>query len=724
MDARAVVWVGLIGAIGLINPMGWGLVAAAPPKQPAQAETQGVKAPYDASGQTPRLQGLWSPDPAPQRLVQVLPPVLRLHAQPDAGSEIVAQVARGQLLTWLREVQGWAAVDLGGGRIGWVPPAPSPDAPLLQALAGPGPARFARDETGAAGPGDAPGSSPHKAAAAQRPGRAPNLVTLPPLEPGRITAPHPRSAPVPDALPDRWRLMQTLGLRYPLYDPYNQNVLKGDLPVLQHLAPDLFFNLGVVSDNLIEHRQVPTPVAAVVSRQPGALDIAGRPQQSVQAHTLLLSLGLTQGNTTFKPPDFELRFAPAFQFNRVQVGEAGALFIDPTRGTERRHQAFGVQELFLDVHLRNVSSRYDFDSLRVGIQPFSTDFRGFLFNDLPLGIRLFGNRDNNLLQYNLALFRRLEKDTNSGLNDIGRSPRHDDVASATVFRQDFPVLGLTSQWSLTHNRNQERGDHYDTNGFLVRPAVLGDLRGRGYRVTYLGYSADGHLGLLWPQARLNLSTSTYLALGRDERSPLAGRPQSIRAFLHASEVSRDFSWLRLRGSLLLASGDRNPHDGRATGFDAIFENPLFAGADTSYFIRQSIPLIGGGGVALSGRNGLLPSLRSSKEQGQSNFQNPGLLLLGLGADVDLTPTCRVLMNASHLRFAHTAVLGALRNEAPPDRALGWDLSLGVQWRPFFNQNVVINGSVAVLKFGSGLRQFYGAQQDRAHSALLNALFTY
>ena len=78
------------------------------------------------------------------------------------------------------------------------------------------------------------------------------------------------------------------------------------------------------------------------------------------------------------------------------------------------------------------------------------------------------------------------------------------------------------------------------------------------------------------------------------------------------------------------------------GFDAIFENPQFAGADTSYFIRQSIPFVGGGGgVFLNGRNGVLMDLRSSKEEGQSNFNNPGTILLGAGADFDVLPELRV-----------------------------------------------------------------------------------
>src|SRR4029077_9643915 len=140
----------------------------------------------------------------------------------------------------------------------------------------------------------------------------------------------------------------------------------------------------------------------------------------------------------------------------------------------------------------------------------------------------------------------------------------------------------------------------------------------------------------------------YAALGRMNHDPIAQRPVSVRAGLAAAELSRDFSWVRLRLQGLAQSGDPHPFDGRATGFDAIFENPQFAGADTSFWIRQAVPLIGGGGVTLSGRNGVLASLRSSKDEGQSNFVNPGLVLLGGGADFDLTPQWRLISNISYL----------------------------------------------------------------------------
>jgi hypothetical protein len=214
-------------------------------------------------------------------------------------------------------------------------------------------------------------------------------------------------------------------------------------------------------------------------------------------------------------------------------------------------------------------------------------------------------------------------------------------------------------------------------------------------------------------------------LGRDERNPLAQRAQSIRAGFAAAEVSRDFSWVRLRLNVLAQSGDGDPFDGKATGFDAILENPQFAGADTSFWIRQAVPLVGGGGVSLSGRNGVLASLRSSKDQGQSNFVNPGLMLAGAGADADLTPQVRVIGNVSYLRFATTEVLGVLRNQAPPAREIGWDVSAAVQWRPFMSQNIVLNASAAVLLPGKGLKQLYDeGQRGPQYSMLVNLLATF
>ncbi len=642
--------------------------------------------------------------------IQVLASSVAVFAQPSNEALVIAQVTRGTMISALERRGDWFKISVSANTFGWIllgegEYGEANIALFYDANSGKNPTRLLNRDTSEITPAR-PGNS------------APLLVALPSIDPQQVAPPQPHLPRESISVPDRWRLMQALGFKFPWYDPYNQNQLKGDLPVLKSLGSDFFFNLGVISETNLEFRRLPIPVAGQISTSTGANNVFGRGQQSGFVQNLIVSLGLIKGDTTFRPPDYEFRFVPVFNFNRARVQEAGALNIDPSRGKRRNDNFLGVQELFVDKHLRNVSDRYDFDSLRVGIQPFTNDFRGFLFQDVPFGARLFGNRDNNRWQYNLAWFRRIEKDTNSGLNDLGKGLRDDDVFIANLYRQDFPFIGFTSQVSAVHNRNRETEKAYDSNGFLVRPAFLGDLRGHRYNVTYLGYSGDGHLG------KWNLATSTYVALGNDERSPIAHRKQNIRAAFHASELSHDFDWIRVRGSLVLASGDKNPYDGKSTGFDAIFENPQIAGSDTSFAIRQAIPLIGGGGVALSGRNGILQSLRSSKDEGQSNFVNPGLALIGAGADADVLPELRVFGNVSYLRFMNVSSLQALRTQAIPSRNLGLDFSTGIHWRPYFNQNLVINGSLAALRPGKGLKALYGERQGTLYSIAFSAIVSY
>lgn len=669
----------------------------------------------------------------PLVLLQVFENRRIVYAKPDANSKAIGEFFKGQLVDAFEEQTGWYRIriqdSLLGSTDGWIEQGTGQFGE--QALGVFAPRAFSadvlQDQTGTgirpsqnATPGVVPTTPMVQRAI---PGRdtliAPRDVAIPVIDPSQVPPPLPNLPRETVAVPDRWRIMQSLGFKFPLYDPYNQNVIKGDLPVLQDtLGPDWFFNLGVIADTLYEQRNFPVPVPPATSTTSGQANIFGDGEQSIFAHNLIVSLSLTKGNTTFKPPDYEFRFTPVFNYTDVRVNEDRLLKIASSSGDTRREGFVGIQEAFVDVHLRNVSDRYDFDSLRVGIQPFISDFRGFLFQDLPMGIRLFGNRNNNIYQYNIGYFKRVEKDTNSGLNDIRQDLRDDDFFVANLYRQDFPFLGFTSQVSYIHNRNNEDGERYfDANGFLARPASLGDQQPFGYHVDYFGFSGDGHYG------RLNITTSTYYANGKTDRHPLAQREQEIDAFFHATEVSRDFDWFRLRGNFLYASGDEDPFDGKAEGFDAIFENPQFAGADTSFFIRQNIPLIGGGGVFLSGRNGILPSLRSSKEQGQSNFINPGLLLLGVGADIDVLPELRVVANVSKLEFDNTNVLGVLRQQRPPSTDLGIDASVGFQYRPFFSQNVVINGSFAKLLPGKGYKELFPDDKD-PYSFLFNVILSF
>lgn len=514
-------------------------------------------------------------------------------------------------------------------------------------------------------------------------------------------------------LGDRWRIVEAIGYEENLWDPYNRNVLKADRP----LYDDWFFNLSLISDSVIELREVTTPVGASSTDDPGGVDVFGDADQGVFVQNLATEFVYYKGDTVFKPPDYEYRFTPVFNYNYVTLKEVQGVNANPIRGTDRNDNHVGIQAAFFDKHLRNVSDRYDFDSFRIGIQPFSSDFRGFLFQDNQLGIRLFGTRRNNIFQYNLAWFRRLEKDTNSGLNDVSQDLRDDDVFVANLYWQDFPVLGFTSQVTVLHNRNDE-GDQilFDNNRFIARPASLGREVPRGYDVTYIGYSGDGHFG------RLNLSTSLYYAFGEVSPGVFVDEDVDVRAAFAAAEFSVDFDWFRPRISLLYASGDDDPYDDVANGFDAVFENPQFAGADTSFWIRQAVPLVGGGRVTLSGRNGVLNSLRSSKEQGQSNFTNPGVLLAGIGGDLDLTPKLRLSFNANTIYFAETKVLEAARNQGVIKEHLGYDLSLSLIYRPLMSQNIVIRASYAEMIEGDGFKALF--PDDDYRYFLLNLILAY
>ena len=538
--------------------------------------------------------------------------------------------------------------------------------------------------------------------------RAPPAYVSPIPRPG--LADYVESVPVPD----RWRIVETLGYKERWWDPYNRNVLKADRPV--H-GDDWFFNLGVISDTVYELRDVPTPVGGISTDGPGGVDVFGSADQWAAVENLAAEFVYYKGDTVFKPPDYEFRFTPVFSYNYVELETLQGVNADARDGTTRNDHHLGIQAAFIDKHLRNVSDNFDFDSFRIGIQPFSSDFRGFLFQDNQLGARLFGTRANNRWQYNIAYFRRLEKDTNSGLNDLGQSLRDDDVFIANLYKQDFPVLGFTSQLTLAYNRNRENEEaYYNQNDFIERPSSLGREVPREYDVAYIGYNGDGHFG------RLNVTASVYYAIGEETPGVFVAEKVDIGALFAAAEISLDFDWIRPRLSLVYGSGDDDPFDDRATGFDAIFENPQIAGADTSYWIRQAVPLIGGGRVALSSRNGVLASLRSSKEEGQSNFTNPGILLAGLGVDMDLLPTLRLTLNANTLYFDDTAVLEVARNQGPIDKHLGYDVSASLTWRPMMSQNIVLRASYATLLAGDGFDALF-PDEDPGYF-LLNAIFSY
>jgi hypothetical protein len=541
-----------------------------------------------------------------------------------------------------------------------------------------------------------------------------------------VCAPDPSLESVPRL--DRWRIgfppWDRYGKGHPAvddypfvlghwWDPYNQNVLKGDYPIAgQHT----FFNITATSQTLFEQREVPTPTTPFESTVgPGQREFFGDPEQFFFTTSQRLSFNLSHGDAAFKPFDWQLRVTPVWNQNYLDVEELAIVNPDVRRGTTRDRHDVALEEWFAEAKLADLSSDYDFMSLRIGSQPFTSDFRGFIFSDTNRAVRLFGTQFSNRDQFNIIWFDQAEKETNSGLNTF--DDRHQNVLIANYYRQDFIWPGYTAQVSFHFNRDQP-SFHFDANDFLVRPDPTGIFQPHEVNAYYIGLAGDGHIH------RLNLSHAFYWVLGEDELNPIAGRFQHINAQMAAAELSYDRDYVRFRTSFFWASGDDDPRDRRAEGFDSIFDNPNFAGGQFSYWQRQAVKLFG---VNLVNRESLVPDLRSSKIEGQSNFVNPGLLLFNLGVDADVTPKLKLITNANFLWFDHTDVLQQFVFQNDIQQHIGTDLSVGIEYRPFLNNNVIVTGGFATLLPGDGFRDLYNGIRDNVdalHAGFLEIVLTF
>jgi hypothetical protein len=517
-----------------------------------------------------------------------------------------------------------------------------------------------------------------------------------------------------NVVPNRWALEQPDYRRYRpageyiytkphWYDPFNRNRFKGDEPIWPAvLGQQVFFNFTGSETTFIDGRKVPVP-SNVSAAQPGSSQFFGRGEQFFLDQTFRFTFDLFHGDASFKPVDWRIRVTPEVSLNYLNVKELGIVGPDVRAGTTRLNSHVGFQEAFVEYKLHDLSPNYDFVSVRAGIQEFNADFRGFLFVDEQPALRVFGDLKSDRIEYNAAYFNFLEKNTNSGLNTFSR--RDQQVMLGNVYIQDFFFPGYTAEFLGAYNKD-DGGLHYDDNGFLVRPAPVGNVINQGVgaiphsiQVGYFGWLGSGHI------KRINITHAFYEAAGKDSFNPIAGRPVTVNAQMAAVELSLDRDWIRYRISSFYASGDNNPRNGRANGFDAIVDLPSFAGGLFSFWNREGIRLLGSG-VSLTTDGSLLPNMRSNKNEGQANFVNPGIFLVNAGTDIDITPKLKGFVNFNYLRFMRTEPLEFVLFQSPIRHNIGEDLGAGVTYRPPLTENIILTGGASILQPGQGFRDIY------------------
>ena len=471
-------------------------------------------------------------------------------------------------------------------------------------------------------------------------------------------------------MPDRWRfpwprykrfdpeVQESPWVEGSAFDPYNQNVLKGDYPIRGNHT---FLNLNLQSASTVN----PRVVAA-----------GGRRQQFFTNQNIVMGAEIFGGTGAFEPKRWAVRVTTVANFNFIANDTLNPF--DSRRGNSR----LAVEEAFVEKRLAVVSPNFDFVTLRVGMQNFNSDFRGFLFADNQLGARLFGTLNSQRDTYNVAVFAMRQRDEVSQLHSF--DSRRQTVLLANWFRQDFGTKGYTALFNFAFNNDRGR--------------VAGDRA--TLNVAYAGFHGDGKWG------KLNVNHALYWAFGRDRFNRLAGRSQSVNAQMAAFEGSIDRDWARWRGSFFFASGDGDATDGRATGFDMIQDNPNFAGGPFQFWTQQTTAVGGAVGI-LKNKFSLLPNLRN-KFDDRSNFVNPGLLLWNLGGDFRVTPKLKLVTNLSYLRFARAGLLRQVTGDAGLGAGVGTDLSVGAKFRPFENENLFLVTGAAVLFPHGGYARLIGS----------------
>jgi opacity protein-like surface antigen len=487
----------------------------------------------------------------------------------------------------------------------------------------------------------------------------------------------PREAQPPDIAPEayRWRLLQPLATgvtpRNPLYDPYSQNILKGDIPAI---GDHLFFATTATLDAVVDAKR--------------NLDFTRRDQfKNVPFHednllaqlTGTLAMELFHGDTVFTPKDWAIRVTPIF---RWRCGDRNA--IDQGCGDDWR-----LLETFGEVKLFEIGNTFDPTSARLGLQIFNSDFFGFIYNDTQPGARIFSEIARNQFKANLAFFDRLNKEKLSGLDEFKR--------------REHQVVVASFQW-----------DDFIFPGFNILPNFVwsnDEILAGTLDAYYLGVTTNGHLG------RVNVNSAFYYVFGDTAKNTLAKKSEDISAGMAFAQVAYPIAYWNPRVAVAWASGDGKPRDGEAHGFDSVFDNVAFGGGQFSYLFGEKIQL---GNVTVLRGNSVFPSLRGANATSQ--FENPGVFAVNAGVDVAVTPRTLFEANYDYVRFEDTSSIEARLNRSV-STDVGHEVNGGFTYRPWLNDQLILFGGAAVFFPGQAIRDAFGTDKT-AYKLLLRAVLTF
>ncbi|MCG8605017.1 hypothetical protein MJD09_08475, partial [bacterium] len=315
-----------------------------------------------------------------------------------------------------------------------------------------------------------------------------------------------------------------------------------------------------------------------------------------------------------------------------------------------------------EVKLADVGENFDFVSTRGGVQFFQSDFNGLVFQDFNLGGQLFGELSKNRYQWSAAYLNLLQKE--NGL--LTFESQDQQVFFANWFVEDFLKPGFNTVFSFHYNRDRQ------SNAFATELDVI-----------YIGLASAGHWG------RIEFSPAVYFAFGNQD---IEGNRLDVSAYLAGVEFAYPKDYMNYRAAFFVASGDSDPFDDKATGFDSINDNINLFGAGNSFVI--------GGSQFGTRANSFIPSIRPTATQ--ANFINPGILLANAGLDVTLTPKMFFTSNFNYFQFMQTESI------VVDSKSLGFELNGAINHRLFLNENLVFQLGMNAFFPQNGAKQILGS----------------
>jgi hypothetical protein len=102
--------------------------------------------------------------------------------------------------------------------------------------------------------------------------------------------------------------------------------------------------------------------------------------------------------------------------------------------------------------------------------------------------------------------------------------------------------------------------------------------------------------------------------------------------------------------------------------------------------------------------------------------NPGAYVLNAGADFDITPKMRWVVNFNYLQFVHTEPLQLVLFQNHIHRGIGADFGTGIIYRPPLSENIIIETGITGLVPARGLRDIYTGQTLLSAFGLIKFVF--